>query len=160
MSINFIYVTKEGYEIIQNKIKELTKEKKEISKEIDRCRSEDRNLAESTEYISLREQQGLVEKNLTEFQEKANIAKVISPDDIQDKNKVRFTATVLLSDIKTKENFTFKIVGEVESDVKEGKISYLSPFGKELIGQEVGDIVDLTYKKELKELEIKEIKYI
>ena len=76
-----------------------------------------------------------------------------------DKDKVRFSSTVFLEEINTGEKFSFKIVGEIESDAKNGKISYLSPFGKELIGQQKGDIVDFTHKKVLKELEIVKIEY-
>ena len=48
--------------------------------------------------------------------------------------------TVLLSDEDTGEELTYKIVGEDEADIKQGKISVSSPIARALIGKEEGDV--------------------
>ena len=56
-------------------------------------------------------------------------------------DKVVFGATVTVYDTATEEESTFKIVGEDEADIKQGKISYTSPVGKALIGHKLDDSV-------------------
>ena len=55
-------------------------------------------------------------------------------------NKVLFGAHVILID-KNDETYKFQIVGEDEADIKQNKLSYVSPLAKELIGSSIGDEV-------------------
>jgi len=54
---------------------------------------------------------------------------------------------------------TFRIVGEDEADIKQGKISYTSPVGKALIGHKLDDTVKVKVPSGVKEYEIIDIKY-
>ena len=55
-------------------------------------------------------------------------------------NKVLFGAHVILID-ENDETYKFQIVGEDEADIKQNKLSYVSPLAKELIGSSIGDEV-------------------
>ena len=57
---------------------------------------------------------------------------------------VIFGATVKLVDEDTEEERVYQIVGDAESDVKEGRISISSPIARALIGKSVGDTVEVT----------------
>jgi transcription elongation factor GreA len=47
--------------------------------------------------------------------------------------------TVVLEDVETEEELEYRIVGDLESDVKAGTISISSPIARAVIGKEVGD---------------------
>ena len=61
-------------------------------------------------------------------------------DTHQENNKVLFGAHVILID-EYDETYKFQIVGEDEADIKQNKLSYVSPLAKELIGSSIGDEV-------------------
>ena len=61
-------------------------------------------------------------------------------DKHEDNNKVLFGAHVILID-ENNETYKFQIVGEDEADIKQNKLSYVSPLAKELIGSSIGDEV-------------------
>jgi transcription elongation factor GreB len=61
-------------------------------------------------------------------------------DKHEDNNKVLFGANVVLID-ENDETYKFQIVGEDEADIKQNKLSYVSPLAKELIGLSIGDEV-------------------
>lgn len=61
-------------------------------------------------------------------------------DKHEDGNKVLFGAHVILIG-ENDETYTFQIVGEDEADIKQNKLSYVSPLAKELIGSSIGDEV-------------------
>ena len=61
-------------------------------------------------------------------------------DTHEENNKVLFGAHVILID-ENDETYKFQIVGEDEADIKQNKLSYVSPLAKELIGSLIGDEV-------------------
>jgi len=61
-------------------------------------------------------------------------------DNHENSNKVLFGAHIVLVD-ENDEIYKFQIVGEDEADVKQNKLSYVSPLAKELIGSLIGDEV-------------------
>ena len=61
-------------------------------------------------------------------------------DKHEENNKVLFGAHVILID-ENDETYKFQIVGEDEADIKQNKLSYVSPLAKELIGSSIGDEV-------------------
>lgn len=65
---------------------------------------------------------------------------VILIDKHEERNKVLFGAHVILID-DNDDFYKFQIVGEDEADIKQNKLSYVSPLAKELIGSSIGDEV-------------------
>ena len=61
-------------------------------------------------------------------------------DKHEERNKVLFGAHVILID-DNNDFYKFQIVGEDEADIKQNKLSYVSPLAKELIGSSIGDEV-------------------
>ena len=64
-----------------------------------------------------------------------------SKDKIPQGDRVIFGSTVTILNIETDEQVTYRIVGDDEANVKEGKISYQSPIARALISKEIGDVV-------------------
>jgi transcription elongation factor GreB len=73
-------------------------------------------------------------------------------------DQVRFGATVTVVDDEDKEK-TYKIVGVDEADPSSGKVSWLSPIAKALMGAREGDALSLQLPKGHVELEIHEIEF-
>jgi transcription elongation factor GreB len=73
-------------------------------------------------------------------------------------DQVRFGATVTVADEEDREK-TYKIVGVDEADPTAGKVSWLSPIAKALMGAREGDIRSLQLPKGQVELVILEIEY-
>lgn len=159
------YVTPLGYELLKNKLKKLTKEKDDIMsllKDITRNGTA-QDLSENNEYLQLSEEFRNTESQISVYKTKIENSLIVKIEDIIKNNtdkKVYFSSTVHLID-ENENKIIYKIVGEDESDIKNNKLSYTSPLGRELIGCYVGD--DVCIKKpngESSSYEIIEIEYI
>jgi transcription elongation factor GreA len=118
------------------------------------------DLKENAEYHAAKETQSFIEGRITEIENKLAIAQIIDITKIPNSGKVIFGATVHLRNTKTKETFTYQIVGEDEADIKQGKISVASPIARALIGKVEGDITDVQTPAGLLNLEINKVDYI
>lgn len=98
------------------------------------------DLKENAEYHAAREQQGFNEGRIQDIEGKLADAQVIDIGKIPAGDKVIFGVTVTLIDVESGDEVCYKIVGEDEADLKEGKISVMSPIARAIIGKSVGDI--------------------
>ncbi len=99
------------------------------------------DLSENAEYHAAKEQQGHIETRITELESKLSRADIIDPKSLNG-DRIMFGATVTLID-EDDETVVYQIVGEDDSDVKGGKISYQSPIARALIGRRLGDEVEV-----------------
>ena len=118
------------------------------------------DLKENAEYHAAREQQSFNEGRVQELEGKLSNAQVIDITTIENTGKVIFGVTVSLINTSTDEEAAYKIVGEDEADIKEGKISVSSPIARALIGKEEGDVAVVQTPKGSVEYEIDEVKHI
>ncbi|GAA3893581.1 transcription elongation factor GreA [Halomonas cibimaris] len=99
------------------------------------------DLKENAEYHAAREQQGFIEGRIQEIENKLSGAQVIDVTKLPKTGKVIFGVTVALLHLDEDKQVTYRIVGEDEADIKEGRISVTSPIARALIGKEEGDVV-------------------
>ncbi|MGM0702039.1 MAG: transcription elongation factor GreA [Pseudomonadota bacterium] len=99
------------------------------------------DLKENAEYHAAREQQGFIEGRIQEIESKLSSAQVIDVTKLPKTGKVIFGVTVDLINLDTDEEVRYRIVGEDEANIKEGRISVTSPIARALIGKEEGDAV-------------------
>ena len=152
-------ITPAGHEKLKAQLHYLkTVERPKISKEIGAAR-ELGDLAENFEYHAAKDRQGLLEAQIRDLEDKLARAQVIDPTTLSG-NRVVFGATVVLMDVETGEERTYKIVGECEADVENGLISVKSPLARALIRREVGDEVQIPSKGGPRTVEIVDIKFI
>ena len=118
------------------------------------------DLKENAEYHAAKEQQSLIEARIKDIEIKLSNSQVIDLRKIGPSDKVIFGTTVLIKDLSDSSKLTYKIVGADEADIKEGKISVISPVAKSLIGKFKGDIVKVETPGGTKEYEIINVKYI
>lgn len=153
-----IPLTRESYEALQEELKRLIKEERpKVIQDIAEARSHG-DLSENAEYDAAKHRQAFIEGRIQELQDKIARAYVVDLTNMKP-DKVVFGATVTLYDTATEEEVSYKIVGEDEADIKQGKISYTSPVGKALIGHKLDDSVRVKVPSGLKEYEIIDIRY-
>ncbi|MFZ5932204.1 MAG: transcription elongation factor GreA [Pseudomonadota bacterium] len=153
-----IPMTANGFESLETEVRHLkTVERPAIIKAISSAR-EHGDLSENAEYHAAKERQSYVEGRLMELEDKISRAQVIDVAKLSGKD-VKFGATVKLLDEDTEGEITYQVVGEIEADVKAGRISITSPLGRALIGKKIGDAVEVNTPGGGKSYEILSVKY-
>lgn len=136
-------MTVEGHSALVAEIKHLkTVERPRIIKAIAEAR-EHGDLSENAEYHAAKEQQSITEARVADLEDIHSRAEVIDVSRLSG-DSVKFGATVKLVDEDTEEEVRYQIVGEVEADVKQAKISITSPIARALIGKTAGDTVEVS----------------
>ena len=146
-------MTVRGKALLDAELKRLLHEERPaIIKAIEEARAQG-DISENAEYDAAKERQGLIEGRIAEIQGKLAGAEVVDPKEIKS-DRIVFGATVKLVDVETDEEFSYQIVGVDEADVKQGRISVMSPIARSLIGKKPGEIVHVKGAKTEKEYEI------
>ncbi|MCB9024878.1 MAG: transcription elongation factor GreA [Bdellovibrionaceae bacterium] len=127
-------------------------ERPAVIKAIEEARSHG-DLSENADYDAAKERQAFVEARISDIKGKLANAEVFDTAKLSSE-KVIFGAIVELLDLETNEKISYQIVGEDESDVKQGKISVYSPLARSIIGRKKGDAVEFKSPKGEKEYEI------
>ncbi len=152
-------MTPAGYQALSEELKQRSgEERPRIIAAISEARAHG-DLSENAEYHAAKEQQSLNEGRISELEDKLSRAEVIDVTKMSG-DTIKFGATVTLLDEDTEEEKTYQIVGDVEADLKKGKISLSSPIARALIGKRVEDSVEVTAPGGSKSYEILDIKYI
>lgn len=133
-------ITEEGRQELEAELANLKGQRSDIAAKIAEARDYG-DLSENAEYDSAREEQGLVETRIAEIEDILMNAEIIKS---QKSDKVHVGSTVELKNGKT---VTYTIVGPVEADPLNGKISNESPLGVALMGKAVGDSATITTPK-------------
>ncbi len=151
-------MTIEGFKHLETELHRLkSEERPRIIQAIAEARAHG-DLSENAEYHAAKEQQGLNEARVAELEDKLSRAEVIDPSK-QSGETVKFGATVTLEDEDTGDNVRYMIVGETESNVRDGKISIGSPIARALIGKSKGEFVEVTTPKGARSYEILKIEW-
>lgn len=116
------------------------------------------DLRENAEYHAAKERQGMLDARLRELEFKLGNAQVIDPEEIKS-DKVAFAATVVVLDLESDEEKTYRIVGEDEADADRGHISIKTPIARALLGKSAGDETTLKLPKGDRELEVVSVRY-
>lgn len=117
------------------------------------------DLSENAEYHAAKEAQGMNEAHIAELEEQIGRAEIIDISKLSG-DTVKFGATVKLVDEDTDEEITYRIVGDLEADVKTGKVSISSPIARALIGKTEGDSIEVAAPGGARAYEILGVKFI
>ena len=142
---------------------ELAQRKGEVRQSIVKDIAEARahgDLKENAEYHAAREQQSLNEGRIQDIESKLADAQIIDVTKIAATGKVVFGATVTIADEDSDDETTYQIVGEDEADLKQGKISVLSPISRALIGKVTGDVASVSSPSGVKDYEIIKVEHL
>jgi transcription elongation factor GreA len=135
-------LTPEGLKDLKAKIEHLsTARRREVAARIKEAR-EFGDIAENSEYDDAKNEQAMLEKQISDLEEKLRSARVIDKKSI-DTDQVNVGVMVHVKDQKTDKSSKFHIVGSAEANPSEFKLSNESPVGKALIGHKRGEIVSV-----------------
>ncbi len=158
MSSDKMPMTPQGKEQLDKELKRLVQEERPaVIKAIEFARSLG-DLSENADYEAAKERQAWCEARIAEIQDAIARAEVIDPKTLKS-DKVIFGAHVTLLDVETDHETTYQLVGALESDVKSGRISVMSPLARAMIGKAVGETVEVKSPKGIKEYELTEISF-
>ena len=153
-------MTSEGETLLKEELQRLKFEERPSVIDAIATAREFGDLKENAEYHAAKEQQALIEARIKNIESKLSDSQVIDVTQMTPSDKVIFGTTVLIKDLADSSSLTYKIVGEDEANIKEGKISAVSPVAKKLIGKFEGDEVRVETPGGIKEYEIITVKYI
>jgi transcription elongation factor GreA len=136
-------LTPQGLEELKGKIEHLsTVRRREVAGRIKEAR-EFGDISENSEYDDAKNEQAMLEKQISDLEEKLRSARVIDVKSVST-DVVTVGVTVHVKDQKTDKSSKFTIVGSAEADPAEHKLSNESPVGKALMGHKRGDIVSVS----------------
>lgn len=160
MAEELIPFTKEGYESLQAELKKLKSEDRpKVILDIAEARSHG-DLSENAEYAAAREKQGFIEGRINDLESQLSRANVLDfSTDPTAQDQVRFGATVTVLDENSGEKRVLRVVGDLEADIRQNKISISSPIARALLGKKRDDIVEVQAPKGLIEYTITDIGY-
>ena len=147
-----ILLTQEGYDKIVAEHEELVSvRRREISERLKEAISYG-DISENAEYDAAKNEQAELEERILKLENMIRKATIINEDEMSS-DRVRVGLTVKVLDVEENEEMEFTIVGSTEADPFEGRISNESEVGKNLLGKQKGDTVQivvpdglLTYK--------------
>ena len=152
-------MTVKGAELLQEELKKLKSvDRPEIITAIATAR-EFGDLKENAEYHAAKEKQSFIEGRIREIESKLSNSEVIDINKLSISNKVVFGSTVTLLNLDNDQIITYKIVGEDESDIENGLLSYKSPLSKAMIGKSTDDLVELKTPEINQDFQVTDISY-
>jgi transcription elongation factor GreA len=135
-------LTAEGLKDLKAKIEHLSSDRRrEVAARIKEAR-EFGDIAENSEYDDAKNEQAMLEKQISDLEEKLRGARVIDKRSV-DTDQVGVGVLVHVKDQKTDKSAKYQIVGSAEANPSEAKLSNESPVGKALIGHKRGEIVSV-----------------
>ena len=118
------------------------------------------DLKENAEYHAAKEKQSFIEGRIKNIESKLSNAQVIDVTTLNITDKVVFGSTVCLLNLDDKSKVTYKIVGEDESNIEKGLLSYKAPLAKAMMGKNINDFIEFNMQDLKKNFEIIKIEYI
>lgn len=141
MSKKVFHITKQGKEDLEKELKELIASRSDVADEIAAARSNG-DLSENAEYTAALEKKSRVETRIAEIEEILDGAQIIKSDG-DGTVSLGDRVVVSLDGVES----DFYVVGAIEADPANNKISHESPLGSALMGKKVGDVVSIKTPK-------------
>lgn len=135
-------ITKEGYEALKKELEYIKKvERPKNIQAIEEARSHG-DLTENAEFDAAKDRQTFIDGRVSDLEYKLSRADIIDSRTLSNDRAV-FASYVVLENIDTGENVTYRLVGPDEANIEKGRISVSSPLGKAIIGKKPGDEIIL-----------------
>lgn len=151
-------MTVEGFQKLEAELHRLkAEERPRIIAQIAEARAHG-DLSENAEYHAAKEAQGMNEARVADLEDKLSRAEVIDISKLSG-DTVKFGATVTLEDEESGDTVKYKIVGEHEANVREGKISIVSPIARALIGKGKGESCEVTTPRGARSYEVLKVEF-
>ena len=147
------YFTEKGYQKLKDEIGKLEKfVTRDIAQEIATAR-EHGDLKENAEYAAAKEKQVMNMAKLGQLRERFTRARVVRKRDLPP-GIVTLGKCVKIKDVDSGDEREYIILGDGETDIDKGVISYQSPMAKALISHKQGEVVEVKLPRGMKKFEI------
>ena len=135
-------MSQEGYDNLVAELKRLESvERPKASAAIAEARDKG-DLSENSEYDAAKEAQAHLEDKINKLKLAISEAKVVDTSRLSN-DTVQILSKVEMTNLTTKAKMSYTIVSENEANLREGKISIMTPFAQGLLGKMVGDEVEI-----------------
>ena len=141
MSEKVHFLTPEGKAKLEKELERLKKEKRpEVAANL-KAAIQEGDISENAGYEESKREQAFVEGRIREIENILADAEIVQESDSE--GAIDVGSRVTISEQGVSESETYQIVGSAEADPSEGRISNVSPLGKALIGNHVGDEIEV-----------------
>jgi len=136
-------LTPEGFEKLKKEIEHLkTEKRREVAARIKEAR-EFGDISENAEYDHAKNEQAMLEADIARREEKLRSATILDESTLEE-GVVSIGSKVRVKDEKSGKSVLYQIVGSVEADPSENKVSNESPVGQALLGHKRGEVVSVA----------------
>ena len=156
MSEQEVILTREGLKQLEDELENLRTVKRAEVKERLKEAIALGDLSENSEYDDAKNEQAFMQGRILELEKMIRNAKVIDEDAHQE-GTVTVGSLVKVKDIEFDEINEYRLVGTVEADPMNNRISNESPVGRALLGRKKGEIVDVEVPAGIIKYEILEV---
>ena len=153
---NVSYYTPEGLKELKDELLQLEQiERPRVTQEIADARDKG-DLSENAEYHAAKEEQSLLETKIAKLKNVVASARIIDESQL-DVSKILIHSIVKIKNKANGMEFSYTLVADSESDIRNGKLSVNSPIGKGLLGKELGDVVEIEVPNGMMTFEVTEV---
>jgi transcription elongation factor GreA len=157
--MELIPMTMAGHKALEDELQQLkTVERHAVIKMIAEARAHG-DLSENAEYHAAKDRQSFIEGRMMDLEDKISRAQVIDLSKLSGKT-VTFGATVILGGQDNHSQVKYQIVGDLEADLKQGRVSISSPMARALIGRAAGDVIEVTAPGGARSYEILNVSFV
>lgn len=153
------YLTPTGWDRLKNELYQLVHHERPKIVEIVNWAASNGDRSENGDYLYGKRRLREIDRRIRYLTKKLETAEVIDPELREKTEQVFFSATVTIR----REDYsvqTIAIVGTDEIDLHQGKISWVSPLARALIGNFLGDEVKLITPEKEEYILIEDVQYI
>lgn len=137
-----IILTESGLKKVEEELSELKSvRRREVAERIKQA-IEFGDISENSEYEDAKNEQAFIEGRIITLEKMLRNVRVI--EDNRDTHEVSIGSTVRLKDLEFNDEIEYTIVGSMEAEPDENKISNESPVGKAILGHKKGEIVEVS----------------
>lgn len=152
------YLTPQGWQALKDELYQLVNHERPKVVEIVNWAASNGDRSENGDYLYGKRRLREIDRRIRFLTQRLEIAEVVDPELREPTEQVFFGATVtILRDDGTQQ--TIAIVGMDEIDTSKGKISWISPLAKALIGKFEGDVFTLQTPENNEEIVIEKVEY-
>ena len=141
-----ILLTKEGKEKLEAEYQHyVTVLQPNVIRELSEARAQG-DLSENADYDAAKKRQSEIEGRIAELEAMLQNYEIINSDN-KNKNLIKLGSKVRILDLSENEEAEYTIVGTVEADPFNGRISYESLLATSILGAKVGDRITVKTKE-------------
>ncbi len=151
------YLSRKNYDKLREELDGLKKIKAELSEEIGEAARQG-DLKENAEYAAAKEKQAETLARINELEIRLRNTRIT--DDLNvDRSEARIGATVTIEDLSNGGQFTYTLVGSMESNPDEGLLSVKTPVAAGLLGCKEGQTFEVALPRGKRKYKLVKLEY-